>query len=221
MARKNATAKRVARKKDTRPAKRTARRLTVIEKAKPKPPPEPEAPKVEISVRRVYHEDQWTPALCFRYPGAPLVPAVVGDPIAGVRLIRVTGYHHDKCSLVPHGPGPYPVPRFLARMRELARVAITPEARTLLLPHVPDIASGPDPATLPPSDPAARPVAARAPSSKAPVGPSRTSGKELIRTLAEAAKLPPEKVRAKLRASGLRAPYVDEQACRKALGLGG
>lgn len=44
-------------------------------------------------------------------------------------------------------------------------------------------------------------------------------GSELIKALAEDKRLDPGKVRALLRKAGLSAPYTDEVACRKALGL--
>lgn len=44
-------------------------------------------------------------------------------------------------------------------------------------------------------------------------------GSELIKRFAEEKNLEPSKVRALLRKAGLSAPYTDEAACRKALGL--
>lgn len=192
----------------------------------PKPPPEPE-PKIEVTVRSIYHEGQYVPSLCFRKPGALHVPCVCGDPILGVRKFTVQAMQHDKSTVLEHGYGnfsaPYTPERFAAHMRTLAGAApITSEARALLLPYAPDMPSGPAGLPVPaaPGDaqPVARAIASGSPS-RAPSGPGRTSGKELIRTLAEQSKLPPEKVRAKLRAAGLRAPYNDETACRKALGV--
>lgn len=199
----------------------------------PEKPPEPEAPKIEITVRSIYYDGQYLPALCFRKPGAMHVPCVAGDPVNGVRKFTVAAAQHDKSPIVQHGYGnfaaPYSPEKFAAHMRRIAAAApITPEARTMLLPYCPDMPHGP--AALPVAigagaatpDDEAQPVRSRTQpgnGSRAPAGPARTSGKELIRTLAAAAKLPPEKVRAKLRAAGMRAPYTDEGACRKALGV--
>jgi hypothetical protein len=198
----------------------------------PEKPPEPEAPKQEISVRNVYYGGQHLPALCFRKPGAMHVPCVCGDPIEGVRKFTIPSSQHDKSPIVQHGFGafaaPYSPERFARHMRTLAAAApVTPEARTMLLPFVPDMPSGP--AALPGSltapdaapDDEAQPVARRIASGtrpKAPAGPSRTDGKELIKRLGAAYGLPPEKIRAKLRAAGLRAPYTDEAACVAKLG---
>jgi hypothetical protein len=193
----------------------------------PKKPPEPEAPKIEISVRSVYYDGQYLPAMCFRKPGALHVPCVAGDSVNGIRKFTIAAPQHDKSTVLQHGYGnfamPYTPERFAAHMRRIAGAApITPEARALLLPYCPDMPLGPSPAELPPPADEAQPVRARMQpgnGSRAPSGPARTSGKELIRTLAAAAGLPPEKVRAKLRSAGMRAPYTDETACRKALGV--
>jgi hypothetical protein len=200
----------------------------------PDKPPEPEAPKMEVSVRNIYHEAQYMPALCFRKPGAMHVPCVVGDPIGGIRKFTIPAVHHDKSTVLQHGfgafAGPYSPERFASHMRRLASsAAITPEARALLLPYAPDMPTGPAVASpdretlggtgIDSPDAAERATRKLYGARKAASGPNRTSGKELIRTLATVAKLPPEKVRAKLRAAGLRAPYTDETACRKALGV--
>lgn len=193
----------------------------------PKKPPEPEAPKIEITVRSVYYDGQFLPALCFRKPGALHVPCVAGDSVNGVRKFTIAAPQHDKSTILQHGYGnfamPYSAERFAAHMKRVAVAApVQPEARALLLPYVPDMPLGPQPAELPPPEPDAQPVRARMQpgnGSRAPAGPSRTGGKELIRMLAAAAGFPPEKVRAKLRGAGMRAPYTDETACRKALGV--
>lgn len=199
----------------------------------PEKPPEPEPPKMEVSVRNIYHNNQYLPALCFRKPGAMHVPCVVGDPIGGIRKFTVPATQHDKSTILQHGygnfAGPYTPERFASHMRKIASSApVTPEARALLLPYAPDMPTGPAPASLPEPDDGAPDDGSGAAmrsarklygARKATPGAGRTSGKELIRTLAAVAKLPPEKVRAKLRAAGLRAPYTDENACRKALGV--
>lgn len=195
----------------------------------PEKPPEPEPPKIEVSVRNVYYDGQYLPALCFRKPGALHIPCVAGDPVNGIRKFTISAPQHDKSTVLQHGYGnfaaEYTPERFASHMRRIAGAApITPEARALLLPYCPDMPLGPAPAELPAPVDAAQPVTRRIASgsgSRAPSGPARTSGKELIRTLADASGLPPEKIRAKLRAAGLRAPYTDEAACRKALDLGG
>lgn len=226
------------------PSKASARRLEArYPERVPEKPPEPEAPKIEISVRNVYYDGQYLPALCFRKPGALHVPCVAGDSVNGVRKFTIQAVQHDKSTILQHGYGnfaaEYSPERFASHMRRIAGAApITPEARSMLLPYCPDMPTGPalpdpvglecdeddDSATLgaSPSGPGSQPVRARTQpgnGSRAPSGPARTSGKELIRTLADAAKLPPEKVRAKLRAAGMRAPYTSEPDCRKALGL--
>lgn len=212
--------------------KKTAKAVMLTKPARypervPTKPAEPDPPKVEVTVRSVYYDGQFLPALCFRKPGALHVPCVCGDSVGGVRKFTVPASQHDKSTILQHGYGslaaPYTPERFAGHMRRLAATApVTPEARALLLPYAPDMPTGPAPAVLPPPDDEAQPVARRiAPGngSRAPSGPARTSGKELIRTLAAASKLPPEKVRAKLRAAGMRAPYTSEADCRKALGL--
>lgn len=188
-------------------------------KRPPDKPPEPEAPKVEITVRSIYYDGQFVPSLCFRRPGQQHVPCVAGDSINGIRKFTVPLTQHDKSTILEHGYGalaaPYSPERFASHMRRIATAApISPEARTLLLPYAPDMPAGPSTDAPPLTVPVA---ALRAP--KAPSGPSRTGGKELIRALAASSGLPPEKVRAKLRAAGMRAPYVNEAECRKALGV--
>lgn len=193
----------------------------------PEKPAEPEAPKIEVSVRNVYYDGQYLPALCFRKPGALHVPCVCGDPVNGIRKFTIAAPQHDKSTVLQHGYGAfaaeYTPERFASHMRTIASAApITPEARAMLLPYCPDMPLGPAPAELPAPDDDTQPVRARMQpgnGSRAPSGPARTSGKELIRMLADAAKLPPEKIRAKLRAAGMRAPYTSEPECRKALGL--
>lgn len=196
----------------------------------PEKPPEPEPPKVEISVRNIYVSGTgYVPALCFRKPGALHVPCVAGDPVNGIRKFTIQAVQHDKSPIVQHGYGnfaaPYSPERFAEHMRRIAGAApITPEARALLLPYCPDMPLGPAPAELPAPADAAPSVRSRTQPGngpRVPSGPARTSGKELIRTLADASGLPPEKIRAKLRAAGMRAPYTDEAACRKALDLNG
>lgn len=191
-------------------------------------PKDESKPKILISVRNVYHDGQYLPALCFRSPGALHIPCVAGDPVTGVYKFTINAMQHDKSTILQRGYGnfatEYPPQVFADHMRRIAATApITPEARTLLLPYAPDMPSGPGPATVPApgdgSQPVARAIASRTGSRAGVSGPGRTSGKDLIRALAEQTKLPPEKVRAKLRASGMRAPYVNEDECRKALGL--
>jgi hypothetical protein len=212
-----------------------AKSLRAIQKSKPS---EPEQPKMEVSVRNIYYDGQYLPALCFRKPGAMHVPCVAGDPVNGVRKFTVAASQHDKSTVLQHGYGnfaaEYTPERFASHMRRIVGAApITPEARALLLPYCSDMPAGPVPSELPAVSPAdvieragagGTADAYRSPrplngARKASAGPSRTDGKELIRALAAAAKLPPEKVRAKLRAAGMRAPYTDETACRKALGV--
>lgn len=198
----------------------------------PEKPPEPEPPKIEVTVRSIYYDGQFLPALCFRKPGALHVPCVCGDPINGIRKFTIAAQQHDKSTVLQHGYGnfaaPYSPERFATHMKRIAAAApVAPEARTMLLPYCPDIPSGPAMPLYPdqeqPSDDgtgaAVRVTRKLNGARKAPAGPSRTDGKELIRALAASAKLPPEKVRAKLRAAGMRAPYTDEAACRKALGV--
>lgn len=197
-------------------------------------PPEPEPPKIEVTVRSIYYDGQFLPALCFRTPGALHVPCVVGDSVEGIRKFTVTSMQHDKSVPIQHGQGilekPYSAERFASHLRRIAATKpISPEARTLLLPYAPDL-----PAVLVSPEPGSHPVAPYTTSDSEPrrpiagglrVGgaarsePARTSGKELIRSLSVAAGLPPEKVRARLRVAGMRAPYVDAVACRKALGV--
>lgn len=195
----------------------------------PEKPPEPEQPKIEITVRNVYYDGQFLPALCFRKPGALHVPCIAGDPVNGVRKFTIAAPQHDKSTILEHGYGnfaaPYSPERFALHMKRIGAAApVQPEARTMLLPYCSDMPYGPQPELYPnleqpePDTPAEAPRRLNG-SRKAPSGPARTSGKELIRSLAAAAKLPPEKVRAKLRAAGMRAPYTDESACRKALGV--
>ncbi len=230
---KRSAPKKVAKvvRKEKRAQEKSAKRLEArYPERVPEKPPEPEAPKIEITVRSIYYDGQFLPALCFRKPGALHVPCVCGDPINGIRKFTITAQQHDKSTILQHGYGnfaaPYSPERFAAHMRRIAAAApITPEARAMLLPYCPDMPLGPSPAELPdarddaPDDsPAAAPRKLSG-ARKAPAGPLRTSGKELIRALAASAKLPPEKVRAKLRAAGMRAPYTDEAACRKALGV--
>jgi hypothetical protein len=190
--------------------------------------------KTEVSVRDVYHDGQFLPALCFRKHGQPQVPALCGDQISGIRLFHIDVPTHDKSAPTMHGPSglraPYPVERFLAHMNKLAADgapiasdALQQLARALhpfpvARPHA--IAAPPDAAERLPAT-GRRPDAANAPSAavRSPNGANRTDGKELIRELSRVSGLPPEKVRAKLRASGLRAPYVDPDACRKAMAV--
>lgn len=192
------------------------------------PKAELEKPKILISVRNVYHDGQFLPALCFRSPGAMHIPCVAGDPVTGVYKFTINAVQHDKSTILQRGYGnfaaEYPPQVFADHMRRIAATApVTPEARSLLLPYAPDMPTGPAglpvPAAPDGSQPVARAIASRTGSRAPASGPGRTSGKELIRALAEQSKLPPEKVRAKLRAAGLRAPYTDEAACRKALGV--
>jgi hypothetical protein len=214
--------------KVVRKEKRAPAKAAYPERA-PVKPPEPEAPKIEVTVRSVYYDGQFLPALCFRKPGALHVPCVAGDSVNGVRKFTIPASQHDKSTVLQHGYGafaaPYTPERFAGHMKRVAAAApvpVAPEARALLLPYCPDMPAGPVTDAQPAPDDEAQPVARRiAPGngSRAPSGPARTSGKELIRVLAAASKLPPEKVRAKLRAAGMRAPYTDETACRKALGV--
>jgi hypothetical protein len=211
----------------------TLKQIARYPERKPEKPPEPEPPKIDVTVRSIYYGGQYLPALCFRRPGQPHVPCVAGDTVNGIRKFTVPLTQHDKSPILEHGYGnlaaPYTPERFASHMRRIAAAApVSPEARALLLPYAPDMPSGPSPATGPAfvieqaggpladvyrSEPSPR--SAR----KAATGPSRTGGKELIRSLAATSGLPPEKVRAKLRAAGMRAPYTDESACRKALGV--
>lgn len=230
---KNAYIEKMGKPKEAKPSKKAklvrSDKWPYVKKEEPVPkkPAEPEAPKIEITVRSVYYDGQFLPALCFRKPGALHVPCVAGDPIGGIRKFTIAAPQHDKSTVLQHGYGnlamPYTPERFAAHMKRLAVAApVQPEARALLLPYAPDMPHGPATAAVPEPDADPQPVRARMQpgnGSKAPSGPARTGGKELIRTLAAAAGLPPEKVRAKLRASGMRAPYVDEPACRKALGV--
>lgn len=209
-------------------AKHSQKLRAKIDKAKAKLEPKPEEPKIEVSVRSIYHDGQYLPCLCFRKPGGLHVPCVCGDPVNGVRKFTVNVMQHDKSVVLQHGYGnfaaAYTPERFADHMRRIASTApISPEARALLLPYAPDMPTGPAAPGLPAAPDAAQPVAraiaSRTGARAQPTGPGRTSGKELIRTLSEQSKLPPEKVRAKLRAAGMRAPYVNEGECRKALGL--
>lgn len=195
----------------------------------------PEEPKTEVSVRNVYYDGHFIPALCFRVVGAKRVPCIAGDRNDGVRLFELDAIAHDKSDPVLHGPQslrvPYPVDRFLAFMNKLVAdgAAVTADALAALQralypfpvarPHA--LSSAPDareplPATVAP------PVRENAPGKPvqppvAKLSPQRTDGKQLIYDLSREFGLPVEKVRAKLRASGMRAPYVDPVACRKAM----
>lgn len=195
----------------------------------------------------MYYDGQWLPVLCFRIAGNPMVDCVAGDGIIGVRMIQVTAKAHDKATLIMAGAGaladqPYPPERFARHMQIHARngMAVDPAARPLLDPLLApsSMPAGPVPFVPPPLSDADAEAAARehvplppavargrgaatvpAPARKPGNGAIRTSGSALIRELSEAAGLPPEKARAKLRQAGLRAPYTDSDACRKALGV--
>lgn len=198
--------------------------------AKATAPPEP--PKPEITVRTIYYDDQHLPALCIRPIDGLYTQAIIGDRVNGIRVVKVSVRNHDRSELTMHGAGtfrePYPVALFAKHMHTLAHngVTIEPEARALLAPLVPSAlpAIAPPPANTLLTEPermqrdteAARSITTAM--RKAATGPSRTGGKELIRTLAEEYGLPPEKVRAKLRGAGLKAPYTSETECRKAMG---
>lgn len=200
---------------------------------KPISPPEE---KKEISVRSIYYDGQHLPALCFRTQ-RNLVPCLCGNHIEGIRLFDIDLATHDRAALVMHGPSglrtPYPVDRFLAHMNKLVADgapisdgALQALGRALhpfpvARPHA--IAAATDAADRLPAT-GRRPDAENAPTKpvQPPVArltPNRTDGKELIRELSRVSGLPPEKVRAKLRASGLRAPYTDPAACRKAMAV--
>ncbi len=194
-----------------------------------------EEPKTEITVRNVYHDGQYLPALCFRETGAnasKIVACLAGDRIEGIRVFSIDPIAHDKAAVVMHGPGemrvPYPIERFLAFMNKLASdgAPVTGEALQAMQralypfpvarPHaLASATAAPEP--RPATD--ARPGPQNAPSE--PVrkrsGANRTDGKQLIYELSREFGLPPEKVRAKLRASGLRAPYTNPDSCRKAM----
>ena len=67
----------------------------------PKKEKEPE-PKIEVSVRSVYHDGQYLPALCFRKPGGLHVPCVCGDSVLGVRKFTIQVMQHDKSTVLQH-----------------------------------------------------------------------------------------------------------------------
>lgn len=194
----------------------------------------PEEPKTEISVRSVYHDGQFLPALCFRLTTSKTVPCIAGDRM-GINLFEIDALTHDKAEIVMHGPEslriPYPTDRFLAIMNKLVAngAMISSEALAALQralhpfpvarPHAlasAAAAASTGPAAMPrpvPENAPGKPV--QPPASR--LTPNRTDGKALIYELSRESSLPPEKVRAKLRASGLRAPYVDPVACRAAM----
>lgn len=188
---------------------------------KPKPPP---PPKIDISVRTIYHDGQHLPALCFRHHEPDSAKAVIGDSIVGIRALPLGIREHDLYHPVEYHGQPYPIQRFADTMLAYAKggVPVTQDARALLKPLVelPETTI-PD---LPSHLQDVRSVIKRGErmlKEGIPVrmGSLRTSGKELIKELAVKTKLPPEKVRAKLRDAGLRAPYTDSAACHKALGV--
>lgn len=189
----------------------------------PKPAPKPEEPKLQVSVRTVYYDGQHLPALCFRAADAKKVPCVIGDPVSGIRRIEIDVHAHDKAEPLVYGYGamaaPYTPERFTLHMKKLAANApVEAAARSLLLPYAPDFPVGRQSDALAASDTETSEPSTLSAPKKPKSGPARTDGKDLIRALSAELNLPPEKLRAKLRAAGLRAPYTDESAVRKALG---
>jgi hypothetical protein len=206
-------------------------------------------PLLQVDVRSVYYDGQYLPGLCFHSLGTPVAQVVVGSTVEGIRHFEVNEQHYRKSDPVEHGHGimrkPYPIELFAKHMRTLALngVPIDDAAYGLLAPLIPDlpmpkkedtwlaadeaiekavVTRAARPAATPAptlAEPAARVTVPRIPARMLAPEANRTSGKELVRELAAKAKLPPEKVRAALRAAGLRAPYTDAAACRKALGI--
>ena len=213
------------------------------------PPIKKAHPLLTVDVRSIYYDGQYLPGLCFHSMGTPVAQVVVGSTVEGIRHFEINERHYSKSDLIEHGLGilrkPYPIELFAKHMRTLALngVPVDDAAYGLLAPLIPDMpmpkkedpwlsadeatekavaarAARPAPSPAPkPAQLAADVTVPRMPARMLAPGAYRTSGKELVRELAANAKLPPEKVRAALRAAGLRAPYTDAAACRKALGI--
>lgn len=183
---------------------------------------------MEQSVRNVFLGSGYKPALCFR--GRIHVHCVINDE-SRVRVVTIGLRDYDRASLVPFHGAEYPIERFKRSMLAVgARKGLT--ARAALLLRLPSGAEEPE--SLPPDDPLEpAPVAAPAPepakarrvltlpapdperAAKA-VGAAADRG-TLVARLAAELKCTPQQLRVKLRAKGLRAPYLDEVKLRSVL----
>lgn len=150
---------------------------------------------------------------------------VINDEM-GVRVVEIPGRDFDKSPPLRMGEGNYPLDRIVAQFDEIGkRKGITFEALTLLKRAI----SGEAPETAP-ETPAERPGAVpraangkssypdspRKPKTSIKAAPSVARG-ALISRIAVEFKLGAAKLRAALRAEGLRAPYDNEASVREAI----
>lgn len=152
-------------------------------------------------------------------PGEEVLHCVVYDELEiGVRELPLALL--DKCNhvIAPGAIGtPYPVARYIERVRS-SKKPINPTAERLL-----QIAEGMAALTEFPRsevDTAVSEAAAPAPRKRdrEPKPAREPAAPSLIGALAAEFGMDPPKMRKALRAAGLRAPYTDEAAIRKALG---
>lgn len=183
---------------------------------------------MEQSVRNVFLESGYKPALCFR--GRKHVHCVINDETR-VRVVTIQIRDYDKASLVPFHGAEYPIERFKRSMLAVGqRKGIT--ARAALLLRLPIDAEEPE--TLPPDEaldgppaamPAPEPAKTRRTLTLPPPDPAKAAKAvgaaadrgTLVAKIAAELKLTPQQLRVKLRAAGLRAPYLDESKLRSAL----
>lgn len=147
------------------------------------------------------------PSLCFKESARKARCVVIRESEIGTVDLPLDLV--EKCTIVSDPQGsdiPYSPERFVKKVMEIGK-PLTPEARTLL-----QSVNGKK-VPLPPNPPPKASTVART----ANATPLKTAGAELIITLAAEVKLPPPKLRRFLRSQGLKAPYTDESAIRKAL----
>jgi hypothetical protein len=191
---------------------------------------------MEQSVRNIYvisgrgeeAHQSYKPALCFR--GRKHVHCIINDETR-VRVVTLDIRDYDRASLVPFHGAEYPIERFKRSMLAVgARKGIT--ARAALLLRLPNDAEEPE--TLPPDEaldpgptamPAPEPAKNRRTLTVPPLDPAKAAKAvgaaadrgTLVARIAAELKITPQQLRVKLRAAGLRAPYLDESALRGAL----
>jgi hypothetical protein len=197
-----------------------------------------EETKTEVTIRNIYHDGQYAPALCIRTAGDRNVPCIFADVISGIRVTMLSVQTHDKSEPVMFHGAPYPLNRHFTYLAHTARsYPCTPEAHRILSALIPDFPPARTPEEVRATGEAElnetprpkrrkRPNGATPPETgsddepepEAPKTAPKSGSPTIIGALCAELGLDPAKARAALRKAGLSAPYTDEEKIRSVLG---
>jgi hypothetical protein len=162
--------------------------------------------KIEVTVRTIHTGEQYVPALCERVAGSERVWCLYGNVVEGVQAVEISVRDHDHATESIYKGERYPVARLQDALMQISlRGMVHPEAVEVASRLLPGFRY-----QVPPADDSE-------PIPDASKQPTLEGRPNVLAGICLSLKIDPADARKRLRATGLRAPYVDVAAIRRVL----